>query len=97
MLSGFKKELELVERHALVLKLLMKNQPIGIIKLSELCSMPMHKVRYSLRVLERSGMIMPSKKGAVVTKKGLEFAKKLPAELKGIEQRIAKLYSLAEL
>jgi len=93
MLSRFKKELELLERHALMLKLVIEHEPIGIIKLSELCGMPMHKIRYSLRVLEGSGMIKPSKKGAVTTKKALKFIEELPAELRSVEKRIEKLLS----
>ena len=60
-------ELELLERHILMLKITKENQPIGIIRLSELLKMPKHKVRYSLRLLEQAGLIEPSSGGAKVT------------------------------
>src|SRR5216117_4552215 len=37
-------------------KAIMENQPIGIIRLSELLNFPQHKVRYSLRILEQEGL-----------------------------------------
>ena len=45
-------ELELLERHIMMLKATKENQPIGIIRLSEILNIPKHKVRYSLRLLE---------------------------------------------
>ena len=58
-------ELDILKRHIHVLKTLQKNQPIGIIKLSELTKYPQHMVRYSLRILEQDGLIEPSPQGAV--------------------------------
>ena len=62
-------ELEILKRHVHVLKVLQKNQPMGIIKLSELTKYPQHMVRYSLRILEQDGLIEPSAHGAVTTEK----------------------------
>ncbi|WP_406656665.1 hypothetical protein V7O62_12500 [Methanolobus sp. ZRKC2] len=59
------KELELAERHLMVLKVVVKRGPIGILKLAEETGMPTHKVRYSLRVLEQEQLIKPSSHGAV--------------------------------
>jgi predicted transcriptional regulator len=50
-----------------VLKTLKENQPMGIIKLSELTGYPQHMVRYSLRILEQDGLIEPSPHGAITT------------------------------
>jgi len=60
-------ELDILKRHIHVLKTLQKNQPMGIIKLSELTKYPQHMVRYSLRILEQDGIIEPSPHGAVTT------------------------------
>jgi predicted transcriptional regulator len=60
-------ELDILKRHIHVLKILQKNEPAGIIKLSELTGHPQHMVRYSLRILEQEGMIEPSPHGAVTT------------------------------
>jgi predicted transcriptional regulator len=62
-------ELELLERHVMLLKVIIKDQPIGIIRLAELTGLPQHKVRYSLRILEQEGLILPSPDGAMATEK----------------------------
>ena len=65
--SVIETELDILKRHVHVLKTLEKNQPMGIIKLSELTGYPQHMVRYSLRILEQDGLIEPSPQGAVTT------------------------------
>jgi len=59
------RELELAQRHLEVLKVVIERGPIGILKLAEETSMPTHKVRYSLRVLEQEQLIKPSTHGAI--------------------------------
>ncbi len=66
-------EMRLLERHVAMLKAIIENQPIGIIRLSELLNVPQHKVRYSLRILEREGLIRPSPEGAITAEKLQEF------------------------
>ncbi len=63
------KELALLSRHLEVLKTVRDNGPIGIIRLSQITGQPQHMVRYSLRTLEKDGIISPSPNGAVVTDK----------------------------
>ena len=65
--SVIETELDILKRHVKVLDALQKNQPMGIIKLSEITGYPQHMVRYSLRILEQDGLIEPSPKGAVTT------------------------------
>jgi predicted transcriptional regulator len=67
--SVAEKELGLLERHIEVLKTVKKHGPIGIIKLSQMTGQPQHMIRYSLRTLEKDGIIEPSPQGAVVTDK----------------------------
>jgi predicted transcriptional regulator len=64
-----KKELELLSRHVYVLKTVRDHGPIGIIRLSQMTGQPQHMIRYSLRTLEKDGIIVPSPQGAVVTEK----------------------------
>lgn len=71
--SKIETEVELLQRHVTMLKAIMENEPIGIIRLSEMLKYPHHKVRYSLRVLEQEGLIAPSPDGAVTTDKLQEF------------------------
>ena len=82
-------EMEIVKRHIHTLSHVMKNQPIGIIKLSQLMDLPEHKVRYSLRILEQEKMIEPSPEGARATKR----AKK---EIKEIKKALEKIIADAE-
>ena len=63
------KELALLLRHVDVLKTVQEQGPIGIIKLSQITGQPQHMIRYSLRTLEKDGLISPSPQGAVVTDK----------------------------
>jgi len=63
------KELELLSRHVEVLKTVQSHGPIGIIKLSKMTGQPQHTIRYSLRTLEKDGLIVPSPNGATVTDK----------------------------
>jgi predicted transcriptional regulator len=65
--SVIETELDILKRHIHVLKSLQENQPMGIIKLSEITKYPQHMVRYSLRILEQDGLIEPSPQGAVTT------------------------------
>jgi len=44
--SKIESEIDLLQRHVQMLKAIMENEPIGIIRLSELLDFPQHKVRY---------------------------------------------------
>ena len=66
-------ELDLLARNVDVLEQLTGKPPMGIIRLSEALHLPIHKVRYSLHLLEREGVIQPSADGAVVTDRAREF------------------------
>jgi len=63
------KEIELLARHVDVLKTVRDHGPIGIIKLSQITGQPQHMIRYSLRTLEKDGIIIPSPQGATITDK----------------------------
>ena len=63
------KELTLLSRHLDVLKTVQSHGPIGIIKLSQMTGQPQHTIRYSLRTLEKDGLIVPSPNGATITDK----------------------------
>ncbi|MGC9514373.1 MAG: winged helix-turn-helix transcriptional regulator [Methanocrinis sp.] len=72
-----KRELEMLKRHLVILKYVMENEPIGILKLAEETGIPSHKVRYSLRVLEQEGLIAASAPGAVTTERTETFLEDL--------------------
>lgn len=81
-------ELNLLQRHIALLKAIIENEPIGIIRLSEMLDFPQHKVRYSLRILEQEGLIEPSLEGAVTTEELNEFLTRLSNILDGIVKSV---------
>ncbi len=84
MTGKLESEMELVKRHIHILNNVMKNQPIGIIKLAQVMEIPEYKIRYSLRILEQEKLIEPSPEGAKVTKR----AKR---EIKNIRETLERL------
>ncbi|HEV2165718.1 MAG TPA: hypothetical protein VGS23_01885 [Thermoplasmata archaeon] len=66
-------ELDLLSRNVDILQRVSTANPLGIIRLSEMMQLPIHKVRYSLHLLEREGVIQPSANGAVVTDRAKGF------------------------
>ncbi len=84
-------EVNLLERHVKMLKTIKENEPIGIIRLAELLGHPQHKVRYSLRILEQEGLILPSPDGAITTEKFDEFMNDLDNLLDDMEKAVNRL------
>ncbi len=89
--SKLENEIELLQRHVMMLKTIMDNEPIGIIRLSDLLSIPQHKVRYSLRILEQEGLIQPSPEGAVTTEKLRSFIEQLKIILDNMDKTVKDL------
>ncbi|MDR1403952.1 MAG: hypothetical protein LBJ20_00045 [Candidatus Methanoplasma sp.] len=71
-------EADLIGRHIEMLRVTKELQPIGIIRLSEVLGIPKHKVRYSLRLLEKDGLIVATNEGAMVSDRYEEFIRELP-------------------
>jgi predicted transcriptional regulator len=86
MIERVKTEIELMQRHAEVLRTVVGHQPIGIMKLSELLDLPFHRIRYSLRVLEQMGYIRASPAGAVATPEAEELLCHLNEEIEDMKQ-----------
>ena len=91
MIEKLVDELELLERHILMLKITKENQPVGIIRLSEILDIPKHKVRYSLRLLEKEGLISPSTEGARVTDRYDAYMKDVESKLDDIVKMVERL------
>ena len=89
-------ELDILKRHIMVLETLKKNEPAGIIKLSELTQHPQHMVRYSLRILEQDGLIEPSPQGAVTTDAVDKTMTLLRSKLKEMKSTIDELLKTVE-
>ena len=91
--SVIETEMDILKRHVDVLKTLRENQPMGIIKLSELTGYPQHMVRYSLRILEQDNLIEPSPQGAITTQeveKTINLLKKTLKDVCATAEKIMK-------
>jgi Uncharacterized protein conserved in archaea len=88
MIDRLEKEIDMLERHLTVLRMVNENEPIGIVKMSNETGYPHHKIRYSLRVLEEEDLIEPSSQGAISTEKTGEFLKELDEKLGEMEGRL---------
>lgn len=89
--SKIEAEMELLQRHVQMLKAIMDNEPIGIIRLSEMLQHPQHKVRYSLRILEQERLIEPSPDGAVTTEGIQDFLDHLKDTLDSMSRTVNEL------
>jgi len=89
--KGFRDELDLLTRHVRMLQFVQKHGPIGIIRLSQLLNTPKHKVRYSLRILEKEGYIRPSSAGAQGTEKVAMFFESVQGLLGDVTKEIDSL------
>jgi len=81
MIDRLEKEVDMLERHLQVLRMVIDSEPIGIVKMSNETGYPHHKVRYSLRVLEEENLIEPSSQGAITTDRTAEFVDELDGKL----------------
>ena len=89
----------MLERHLQVLQMVIENEPIGIVKMSNETGYPHHKVRYSLRVLEEENLIEPSSQGAITTEDTHEFVEDLDEKLDHIVNKLdwMKIDDVAEV
>jgi len=88
MIDRLEKEVDMLERHLQVLKMVIESEPIGIVKMSNETGYPHHKVRYSLRVLEEENLIEPSSQGAITTDRTEEFVSELDEKLSDITEKL---------
>ncbi len=91
MLDRVRDEVALLDRHLEVLRTVMAQQPIGIMRLAELMDLPYHRIRYSLRVLEQMGYIRASPEGAMAMKKTERLLSTLDDQLKQITEQIEEI------
>jgi len=81
----------MLERHLQVLRMVIENEPIGIVKMSNETGYPHHKVRYSLRVLEEENLIEPSSQGAITTERTSEFVDELDGKVDEIVDKMESM------
>ena len=91
MIDRLEREVELLDRHVAVLRQVTDSQPIGITTLSTQLECPEHKVRYSLRKLEHSELVEPTKSGAVTTDRADAVLSDLTRDLVDVAGRLDRL------
>lgn len=87
-----KTDLDTVRRHLSIIQTLLREQPVGIIKISHETGIPEHKIRYSLRVLEKEGLILPSREGAILTPEFIENKDKIADEARILAEQMNEMY-----
>lgn len=85
------KQLSIYKRHLLVLRVLEKNEPAGILRLARLTRLKAHEVRYSLRVLQQSKYILPTTAGAKLSRKGKLFLKNVRPSISKLKKEVDKI------
>jgi predicted transcriptional regulator len=91
MIDRLEKEVDMLERHLQVLSMVIENEPIGIVKMSNETGYPHHKVRYSLRVLEEENLIEPSSQGAITTERTEEFVEELDEKIDETTEKLENM------
>ncbi|WP_336037477.1 hypothetical protein [Halobacterium yunchengense] len=91
MIDRLEKEVDMLERHLQVLRMVIENEPIGIVKMSNETGYPHHKVRYSLRVLEEENLIEPSSQGAITTERTSEFVDELDEKVDDLVDKMESM------
>lgn len=92
MLSKLNGEVELLERHLSVMRVVARNGPIGIMKLTEDLGQPQHRIRYSLRVLEQMQYIKATPAGAIATPKAYNMLENFDTDLDDLIEHLAALH-----
>ena len=81
----------MLQRHLEVLRKVLENEPIGIVKMSNETGHPHHKIRYSLRVLEEASLIEPTSQGAATTEESSEFVAELDGRINDITTTVEEM------
>lgn len=94
MIERLERQLGKEERDLRILGAVIREHPIGIVKLAQKTDVPQHKVRYSLRMLENDGLIRATPQGAIPSD---DIESQVAAINGGIDDLIARLRELESL
>ncbi len=86
-------DLETVKRHIAIIKTLLREQPAGIIKMAKETGIPEHKIRYSLRILEKEGVISPSREGAILTPEFIQNREAITNSARKVVEEMEKIHA----
>ncbi|GAA0474743.1 hypothetical protein MUK72_16905 (plasmid) [Halococcus dombrowskii] len=91
MVDRLEKEVDMLSRHLQVLRLVIENEPIGIVRMSDETGYAHHKIRYSLRVLEEESLIDPSSQGAITTDQTDTFVDELDGRIDAVSTKLDEM------
>ena len=97
MIDRLGDEVDMVSRHLHVLELVLENEPIGIVKMSNETGHKHHEVRYSLRVLEEKQLIEPTNNGAIATEQTDEYVADLDEKIDAVNDKLEEIQIGEEL
>lgn len=89
--DSLEEALDLLERHISILRTVKENQPIGLIRLSEMTGIPKHRVRYSLKIMEQQGIIIATIEGATVSDGYDDFMIKTAESVEKLASKVVAL------
>jgi predicted transcriptional regulator len=96
MIDSIERQITMLGRHLHVLQLVIANEPIGIVKISDETGYPRHKVRYSLRVLEADSLIKPTNQGAVTTERTADYVTEYDERVGDLTTKLGQLWTTPE-
>jgi predicted transcriptional regulator len=91
MIDGVEEEVDMLDRHLEVLQIVVSNEPIGIVKMSNESGYDHHEIRYSLRVLEEESLIEPTQQGASTTDETVSFIENFDGQIDDIRTRLTAM------
>jgi predicted transcriptional regulator len=91
MIDRLEQEVDMLQRHLEVLRKVIENEPIGMVKMSNETGHPHHKIRYSLRVLEEASLIEPTSQGAATTDETNGFVPELDGRIDDITTTVEEM------
>lgn len=94
MVERLENQVEKEQRDVRILRTVIEEGPIGIVRLSEETGLPEHKVRYSLRMLEQDELIEPTPDGAVAVKDVADEVERING---GLDRLVDRLEGLKDI
>ena len=89
--SELENALSTIERHISILKILLNEQPVGIVRISRETGLPEHKVRYSLKILERERVVEASSQGALISPEFIDNRSSIMDEGKRLMKKLSSM------
>ena len=97
MIDRLGKDVDMISRHFDVLELVLENEPIGIVKISNETGHEHYEVRYSLRLLEEKQLIEPTNNGAIATERTDEYVADLDEKIDAVNDKLEEIQISEEL